>query len=147
METVKVDAQKLQMLNDRINQTIDALNQVRMSTHGLQHSPVAGAPGVIPQGLGQVGVGQVGFGAQPFGYAPYGYPMGLQQAFLPQQIGAGFVPNVPTMQWGLGAEGLRHSPEIEQIAALRGIDPYTAMRLSQTFPYAFSQGVPTFGRW
>jgi hypothetical protein len=26
------------MLNDRIAQTIDALNQVRLTTHGLQHS-------------------------------------------------------------------------------------------------------------
>ena len=39
METVKVDVQKLQLLNDRIAQTIEALNQVRMSVHGIQHSP------------------------------------------------------------------------------------------------------------
>jgi hypothetical protein len=37
METVKVDMQKLQLLNERIAQTIDALNQVRMSIHGFQH--------------------------------------------------------------------------------------------------------------
>jgi hypothetical protein len=35
METAKVDVRKLQMLNDRINQTIDALNQVRLSVHGM----------------------------------------------------------------------------------------------------------------
>jgi len=34
----KVDVRKLQVLNDRINQTIDALNQVRLSVHGLGHS-------------------------------------------------------------------------------------------------------------
>lgn len=39
----KVDVRKLQVLNDRINQTIDALNQVRLSVHGLAHS------GVMPQ--------------------------------------------------------------------------------------------------
>ena len=37
METVKVDIQKLQLLNDRIAQTIEALNLVRMSVHGIQH--------------------------------------------------------------------------------------------------------------
>ena len=34
----KVDVRKLQVLNDRINQTIDALNQVRLSVHGLGHT-------------------------------------------------------------------------------------------------------------
>src|SRR5215510_44001 len=60
METAKVDIRKLQLLNDRINQCIDALNQVRLSVHGL----LAGAglshtspffPGVnpgIPTGFG-----------------------------------------------------------------------------------------------
>ena len=36
----KVDVRKLQILNDRINQTIDALNQVRLSVHGLGHSGI-----------------------------------------------------------------------------------------------------------
>lgn len=39
MEAVKVDVRKLQLLNDRISQTLDALNQVRLSAHGLSHSP------------------------------------------------------------------------------------------------------------
>jgi hypothetical protein len=45
--TAKVDIRKLQLLNDRIAQTIDALNQVRLSVHGLglSHSS-AGIPGV-----------------------------------------------------------------------------------------------------
>lgn len=38
METAKIDIRKLQLLNDRINQTIDALNQVRLSVHGLSHT-------------------------------------------------------------------------------------------------------------
>ncbi len=42
MDTVKVDIRKLQTLNDRINQCIDALGQVRLSVHGLSHC--AGAP-------------------------------------------------------------------------------------------------------
>ena len=36
----KVDVRKLQILNDRINQTIDALSQVRLSVHGLGHTGV-----------------------------------------------------------------------------------------------------------
>jgi hypothetical protein len=36
--TAKVDLRKLQLLNDRITQVIDALNQVRFSVHGLQHT-------------------------------------------------------------------------------------------------------------
>ena len=35
MEKVQVDARKLQLLNDRINQTIDALNQLRMTTQNI----------------------------------------------------------------------------------------------------------------
>lgn len=44
METVKVDIQKLQLLNDRIAQTIEALNQVRMSVHGIQHTHATPSP-------------------------------------------------------------------------------------------------------
>ena len=50
MDTVKVDLQKLQLLNDRITQTIEALDQVRASVHGIQHSMGAGQQQV---GLGQ----------------------------------------------------------------------------------------------
>src|SRR5262249_43397069 len=48
METARVDIRKLQLLNDRIAQTIDALNQVRLSVHAVQQTAV---PGVVP-GLG-----------------------------------------------------------------------------------------------
>lgn len=44
METATVDIRKLQLLNECIHRTIDALNQVRLSVHagGLSHSaPVA----------------------------------------------------------------------------------------------------------
>ena len=84
METVKIDAQKLQLLNDRINQTIDALNQVRLSTHGLQHS------------TGQVGVrGQPQFGPQLQQVAP--------GAFYGQAL-----PQVVPMQ-AIAQTGLEHS--------------------------------------
>jgi hypothetical protein len=89
VETAKVDIRKLQQLNDRINQCLDALNQVRLSVHGLSHTT-----GAFPQ-IGQQQVGQLGFGgvqdprfmaqginplaqaglagfAQPYGGQPYG---------------------------------------------------------------------------
>jgi hypothetical protein len=67
METVKVDIQKLQLLNDRVAQTIDALNQVRMSV-GIQHSPAQVAPWGYAGGYGT-------YPTQSFGvFAPYGQP-------------------------------------------------------------------------
>ena len=91
----KVDVRKLQILNDRINQTIDALNQVRLSVHGLGHT---GFPGLTPNpywgqqnvgypqgqpvGFGQMSGfgGQQGFGQQSFG-GPQGFPgFGLQHS-------------------------------------------------------------------
>ena len=57
METAKVDIRKLQLLNDRINQTIDALNQVRLSVHGLSHTS-----GINPN-VPNVGTAAFGLGA------------------------------------------------------------------------------------
>src|ERR1051326_4435369 len=61
----KVDVRKLQILNDRINQTIEALNQVRLSVHGLGHSGLQNP--FLGQGYGM----QQGFGGQN----PYLYGM------------------------------------------------------------------------
>lgn len=89
METVKVDIQKLQLLNDRITQTIEALNQLRMSVHGIQHT------------------------SSPFGYGVYGSPY---QAFNPSfgpsfsPYGGGFNSMQPTwVQPGFVPGGLSHS--------------------------------------
>src|SRR5215471_21849421 len=96
METAKVDIRKLQLLNDRINQTIEALNQVRLSVHGISHS--SPFQGQIPQMQGQVPFGNVGinpyFGAygvmqQPMvpGYNPgfsHSSPWGAVNPFLGQ---------------------------------------------------------------
>jgi hypothetical protein len=92
VETAKVDIRKLQLLNDRINQCLDALNQVRLSVHGLSHTGAVGAinplgtigqfagadPRFVTQGINPLasqagigGIGNVGFGTvgigQPFG--------------------------------------------------------------------------------
>jgi hypothetical protein len=95
METVKVDVQKLQLLNDRIAQTIDALNQLRMSMHGIQHSPVSpGYPyGAYASPYGFGGQVQAGFGGQ----VPYGSP------FLGSQV-PGQSP------YGSPFQGIQHTP-------------------------------------
>jgi len=84
----RVDVRKLQILNDRINQTLDALNQVRMSVHGLGHTSGQGMSNPYgPQsqlgtqaGFGQPGWGQQqAFGQQGFGQSPF---TGQQQGWL-----------------------------------------------------------------
>lgn len=67
----RVDLRKLQILNDRINQALDALNQVRASVRAL------GAP-VPPQ--------------------PYGVPFGglAHSPWVPQQAYTPFTPYVPS---------------------------------------------------
>ncbi len=122
METAKVDVRKLQLLNDRINQTIDALNQVRLSVHGLQHTTGLGAQ--IP-----FAYGAQGYGAQPFGAGvqqpgvPFGAPgmMGQQAPWL------GGISHT-SAPWGAYGYGTG----IEQQ------DPFIASRYAQTFPYAYS---------
>lgn len=90
MDTVKVDIQKLQLLNDRIAQTIEALNQVRLSVHGIQHSAAAfapwgyGLPGQLPFAAQSPFAAQQAFGTP---YVPYATP-------YPMQFAAPFVPGI-----------------------------------------------------
>jgi hypothetical protein len=95
----KVDIRKLQLLNDRVCQTIDALNQVRMSVHGLgQAQGYAAAPMQFVTGLGHT-TGYNPAAAIPaiwpqiapsFGYAAQqfipglGHTTGYAPAILPQ---------------------------------------------------------------
>jgi hypothetical protein len=137
METAKVDIRKLQLLNDRINQTIEALNQVRLSVHGIQHTAMQSQ--VSPFGYGQP--------QQAFGY---GMP---QQAFgygLPQTGFQGqFATQMPLPFTG-GIGGIGHSPWQPQWQpqqtwqgwqgwhGLEG-DQGGMARVVQTFPYALAQ--------
>jgi hypothetical protein len=119
METAKVDIQKLQMLNDRINQCIDALSQVRMSVHGLSHSPgitpntATGGFGFQDPRLGPVGA--VGFGQQQAGFPQF------QPGFYPQPF----------------VTGLSHSPLV--FGGQAGINPYFAQ--AGVNPYAGVGGI------
>ncbi len=150
METAKVDIRKLQLLNDRINQCLDALTQVRLSVHGLSHSASTSAPIASVQSLPAMGyAGAVGFpavqdprlalGATPFGG---GYPGGLSHsAFVPQaaqQMPIGF-PATGLPAWN-PVSSLSHSgAEIEAAYGFQRplwADPILAARVVQTFPYA-----------
>jgi len=110
VESAKVDIRKLQQLNDRINQCLDALNQVRLSVHGLSHTTGAFNPQVGQQ-IGQQQAGQLGFGgvqdprfiaqginplaqagiagfAQPYGVQPYGGGLSHTSAFAQSPFSA-----------------------------------------------------------
>lgn len=143
METAKVDIRKLQVLNDRINQCIDALNQVRLSVHGLSHTPQGqfGTQGINPlqqginplqQGLNPFQQGPFGYaGAGPVGFSPYlsgvshASPVVASPAFLP-----GAMPGISPFA------GLSHSSPEEAFARPAWADPLLAFRIAQTFPYA-----------
>jgi hypothetical protein len=128
METVKVDMQKLQLLNDRIAQTIDALNQLRLSVHGIQHTPAIGAWGP-----------NVGYGAfSQFG--PYGY----NPSFVPPY--ASFGPSFAPQYGSPYATGFQHtspliSPNWIQPYYSNGLshatfEPTWQTRTTQTWPVA-----------
>jgi hypothetical protein len=123
METAKVDIRKLQLLNDRINQTIDALNQVRLSVHGLSHTsginPNVPNVGTAAFGLG-AGAQQVGFQQVP----QVGFPQ-IQQPGFPQVFGG----------------GLSHTPPFFG-AVQGGMNPYAGIGLQGGLnPYAGIGGV------
>jgi len=136
METAKVDIQKLQLLNDRIAQAFDALNQVRFSVHGLSHS--SQIPGFGQQGIGQQqGFGQGVMGLQgqqglqgltnPF-QNPYQYQQQGQNPYQQQTIGQ----QIPWAQNPFS--GLSHSTFGSQIP-FGGITPQMGLGQQQIQPF------------
>jgi hypothetical protein len=107
METAKVDIRKLQLLNDRINQCIDALSQVRLSVHGLSHTaginpnvPLQASAFGIQDPRFNMGIGQQQ-GQQQVGIPqPFGTGLSHTPLFFggPQQVG--FNPYAPFAGWG-----------------------------------------------
>lgn len=146
METAKVDIKKLQLLNDRINQCIDALNQVRLSVHGLSHT--AG----INAGISSMPSAPIDPRLDPrldprfdprftSAYTPYANPfstVGPQIGAYPgiSHTAAGFNVNPLANQFS-PFTGLSHtSPEsMESYGRPTWADPYLAARVTQTFPY------------
>lgn len=179
--TAKVDIRKLQLLNDRIAQTIDALNQVRLSVHGLglSHS-AAGIPGMGVPFQSSVSPFQgSAYQASPYQAAAYGQQMfgswpgvvpGLshsnpwnQQAYAQSSgfgqshVGSGLAgmygqqqmnPLLSQLLWQQGIGGLSHSNEGVGYGSVGypyhaggyssgvGVDPITASRIMQMFPFA-----------
>jgi hypothetical protein len=134
METAKVEIRKLQLLNDRINQCIDALNQVRLSVHGLSHTTG------IPQVAAGIPHAQTPYGVSPFAtsYAP-GFVQ--QGGVIPPQFGA--------TQLGIGQTfnpvlGLSHT-SAEGFDRPVWTDPLMAARIAQTFPYLYLSVSPAVG--
>jgi hypothetical protein len=112
----KVDIRKLQILNDRVSQMIEALNQVRLSVYGLSHT---GVNPMFPS------LGTPSYGLQPLGVPPYGIPYGVQPYGL-QPFG------IPPLGVGLpfGITGLQHTPAIPAfnplgtpMLGLQGVQP------------------------
>lgn len=165
METAKVDIRKLQLLNDRVSQCIDALNQVRLTVHGLSHSSAIGIGGVggigaesspmsFPQTLSQdprfAPNAQWGAGLSHStpGYGPMGAGLaqGTGQPFFGQIPGqfAGQTPGQIPGPFGFGQQalggpygGLSHSNlDFESYNRPTWADPFLAARVAQTFPYA-----------
>src|SRR6266480_7307462 len=138
----KVDIRRLQFLNDRIAQVTDALNQVRLSVHGLQQQPQLGFP---QQSLN--GGGPMGFQHSPYAGIPGMIPLGQQslwpggsQSPMGGGLGLQSLQGLGQAAWGGPASsfpfggGLYHSPTelIEQrLSEQRANDPN---RILQTFP-------------
>jgi hypothetical protein len=121
METAKVDIRKLQVLNDRINQTIDALNQVRLSVHGLSHTS---AVNPMQQGFAQ----QTGFAGNDPRFASGIGALGQGQGFIGQQgVGSPFVSGLSHTAMPFGVQGFN-----------QGFNPATA---GFGIPSPFLQGV------
>jgi hypothetical protein len=109
MDTVKVDVRRLQLLNDRINQCLDALNQVRFSVHGLSHAGNLYQQGPYQQSPQQtgafgsqfqapgIGPGQPGIStAAPFagGLSHSGFAPGVQGIYQGPQQQTPFGPSM-----------------------------------------------------
>ena len=138
----KVDVRKLQLLNDRIAQTIEALNQVRLSVYGLSHTP--GLPTPMP--FVPSAVPFPGYGAMTpnipgifpgLSHTPY-TPITPFTQFNPWALPniSGFTP--PYMG------GLSHtSPELiePRFLEFKPFDPY---RVAQTFPNLSTPYWPTW---
>ncbi len=153
MDTAKVDIRKLQLLNDRINQCIDALNQVRLSVHGLSHTGQS-LPGMATIGSfaqnPAVGLGYASPAASPFlaGLSHTSVPFTSPFTSQVPVWNPGAVANVPVSVGSinpyaaLGAlspYGLSHTTAdgIETFGRPVWADPLLAMRIAQTFPYAY----------
>jgi hypothetical protein len=143
----KVDIQKLQLLNDRITQAMEALDQVRLSVHGMSHTPAVD-PWAVQQMLFRSGYGT------PIPYAPQFASAQTQTPAIQHSVPvSSFVPAYGTVPVHLLAPqfqqpGLFHAnPDAitqRMLEARYGAGP---TRLSQTFPFLNLPGVVPSAVW
>lgn len=123
MQTATVDIRRLQILNDSINRTIDALNQVRLSVYGT----------VTPNALGITpAIGGLAHAAaqNPFVTNVLANQFANQFANPYANPFTSNVSNALNNPYAAFANtGLGHS------AFGSYADPYTAARVAQTFPF------------
>jgi len=141
MDTVKVDLQKLQILNDRIAQTIEALNQVRLTVHGLSHTNPYGQAYGQPYG-------------QPYGQAygqgypssPFAQPLGG----LPPQVGAPGLTHTSPSPWGgpqqFGYPGLTPQFAPQMPYGAQPFGPF-GQGISHTSPWLPQQAIGVPSPW
>jgi len=142
-----VDIRKLQLLNDRIAQAMEALDQVRLSVHGMSHTPA-----VDPWAAQQMQFRS--------GYAtamPYASPFASTQAQTPtiqhSMPVSTFVPAYGSMPMQVLApqfqqSGLIHAnPDAFAQRVLEARYAAGPVRLSQTFPFLNIPGVVPSTIW
>ena len=131
METAKVDIRKLQTLNDCINRTIEALNQVRLSVHGAGPQAFGMGPGV--GGIAHAAAGgyypQLGQFPQAGSYNPAAAQYAGQYGGAAPYASHGAIS--PLAYWS--QQGLGHTATAG--SAYDYADPYATARMSQTFPF------------
>jgi hypothetical protein len=138
METVKVDIQKLQLLNDRIAQTIEALNQVRMSVHGIQHTHATpspwgygGAYGATPS-LGFAVPFVSPYAASPYAPTPFAGTPYAASPYAGTPLGGIQHTSAPMVSPTLGGWTMPYGANgASQVAW----DPSWHARAAQTFPF------------
>lgn len=162
----RVDIRKLQQLNDRINQVLDALSQVRLSVYGLSHTgaPVGGAFAANPwaaqaaqiaaqqaaQAAVQAAQAQAGISPYATSISGLGHSPFIPQVNVPQvgisQLDPRLMAQTAVTSPFVGAAGLLHSPLLagaewtdQAYMDARASDPF---RLARTFPYAFAGASP-----
>ena len=124
MQTATVDIRRLQILNDSINRTIDALNQVRLSVYGA----------VTPNTLGvNPAIGGLAHAAaqNPFVASQLANQFAVNQFANPFTNAFGGVTNPLTNPYAqFATTGLGHTAFGSTFA-----DPYATARVAQTFPF------------
>ena len=123
METAKIDIRKLQLLNDRINNTIDALNQVRMSVHGLAHAnPMLSNVSTLGYGFNPIAFNPLNVAPPAWTSVPTAFSTPVAVNPLTQN------PLATANLW----TGLSHT------TAETNADLSLLARINQTFPFAYS---------